>query len=64
MTSTQVSEEDNPLLLPITNLLEKIIPFGDETEFEEEFPNVSNLIITNTTNPDSGFRAAQCFVEN
>ena len=28
-------------------------------------PNVSNLIITNTiTNPDSGFRAAQCFVEN
>ena len=28
-------------------------------------PNVGNLIITNTiTNHDSGFRAAQCFVEN
>merc|ERR1719222_179712 len=40
----EVSEEDNPLLLPITNPLEKIIPFGNETWFEEEFPNLDGLV--------------------
>ena len=40
---SQVSEEDNAMLLPITDLLKKITNWDDETEFEEEFPNVSSL---------------------
>ena len=39
----KVSEEDNAMLLPITDLLKKITNWDDETEFEEEFPNVSSL---------------------
>ena len=38
-----MSEEDNAMLLPITDLLKKITNWDDETEFEEEFPNVSSL---------------------
>jgi len=40
----EVSEEDNAMLLPITDLLKKITNWDDETEFEEEFPNLAGLV--------------------
>lgn len=40
----EVSEKDNAMLLPITDLLKKITNWDGETEFEEEFPNLAGLV--------------------
>jgi len=40
----EVTEKDNVMLLPITNLLKKIPNWREETEFEEEFPDIDALV--------------------
>ena len=51
MHCTQVSEEDNPKLLPVTDFLNKIEKWDEEHEFgpESELPNVSNFLLCRLT---------------
>ena len=51
MSKAQVSKKDNAMLLPITHLLKKIPNWKEETEFEEEFPDVRSFKIFLSPSP-------------